>query len=94
VKILTLRLKAKWWKQIEAGTKTVELRLATDYWRKRLIGRQYDEIHLWCGYPPKTDTSKLLRRRWRLVAKERILHDEFGPLPVDVFCIDVGEAIQ
>lgn len=92
MKILTLRLKAKWWDQIKAGTKSVELRLATPYWRKRLIGRHYDEIHLWCGYPTKSDTSKLLRRRWRLVAKERILHEEFGPEPVEVFCIDVGEA--
>ena len=94
MKVLTLRLKAKWWNQIKDGTKSVELRLATDYWRKRLIGREYDEIHLWCGYPPKSDTSKLLRRRWRLVAKERILHAEFGPEPVEVFCIDVGEAIR
>lgn len=93
-KILTLRLKAKWWHQIASGEKTVELRLATVYWRKRLIGRHYDEIHLWLGYPPKTDTSKLLRREWRLIAKERVLHEEFGPHPVEVFFIDVGKAVD
>lgn len=89
-RVLTLRLKGKWWDQIASGEKTVELRLATDYWRKRLIGRHYDEIHIWKGYPPKTDTSKLLRRKWQMVAKETIVHEEFGPEPVEVFCISVG----
>ena len=89
-KILTLRLKKKWWDQIANGQKTVELRLATDYWRKRLIGKQYDEIHIWCGYPPKTDTSKLLRRRWRLVTLCEVVHEEFGDKPVAVFAIDVS----
>jgi hypothetical protein len=57
VAVLTLRLKAKWWDKIASGEKTVEMRLANDYWRKRLIGRHYDEIHIWKGYPPKTDSS-------------------------------------
>ena len=91
--ILTLRLKATWWDQIASGKKTVEFRLATPYWRKRLIGRHYDEIHLWKGYPPKTDTAKLLRRRWELVAMEIIVHEQFGPHPVEVFCISVGREV-
>lgn len=93
-RILTLRMKAKWWDQIASGEKTVEFRRATDYWRKRLVGRHYDEIHLWKGYPPKTDTTKLLRRKWELIAAERLLHEEFGPEPVDVFCISVGTPIE
>lgn len=88
--VLTLRLKAKWWDQIASGQKTFELRLATDYWRRRLIGRSYDEIHIWKGYPPKTDTSKLLRRKWESVSEETIVHEEFGPSPVEVFSISVG----
>ena len=92
-RVLTLRLKTKWWEQIARGEKTVELRLATDYWRKRLIGREYDEIHIWKGYPPKTDTSKLLRRKWECVAKETVLHEEFGDKPVEVFCISVGTSV-
>jgi hypothetical protein len=92
-RILTLRLKAKWWDKIASGEKTVELRLATDYWRKRLIGQHYDEIHLWKGYPPKTDTSKLLRRKWECVARETIVHPEFGPDPVEVFCISVAKDV-
>lgn len=90
-RVLRLNLKGKWWDQIAAGEKTVELRLATPYWRKRLVGRTYDEIHLLKGYPPKSDTSKLLVRKWRMVTAETVVHEEFGPEPVEVFVIDVAE---
>lgn len=93
MRILTLRLKARWWDEIASGEKLCELRQQTDYWRKRLSGQTYDEIHIWKGYPPKTDTSKLLRRKWRSVATTTVTHEEFGPLPVDVFSIDVSEPI-
>jgi len=92
-RILTLRLKGRYWHEVASGEKTVEFRLATEYWRKRLVGKHYEEIHLWLGYPSKSDTSKLLRRRWRLIAKETIQHDEFGPDPVEVFCIDVAQPV-
>ena len=83
-------MKGKWWDQIASGEKTIELRLQTDYWRKRLIGRHYDEIHLWRGYPPASETDKLLKRKWRLVTPCTVLHEEFGDEPVDVFAIDVS----
>jgi len=90
MQILRLNLKRKWWEQIRDGEKTVELRLATEYWRKRLIGREYDEINLCLGYPKRGDESRTLRRKWRMVTKEMVLHEEFGSEPVEVFCIDVG----
>ena len=90
VKILRLNLKKKWWQQIRDGEKTTELRLATGYWRKRLIGRKYDEIHLCLGYPKKGDESRILKRKWRPITTEMVLHEEFGDAPVDVFVIDVG----
>ena len=93
LKILHLNLKKKYFDQIKVGTKTIELRLATDYWRKRLIGRHYDEIHLKCGYPKKGDTTRIIKRKWTLIAKERVLHEEFGPGPVEVFVIDVSKEI-
>lgn len=89
--VLVLHLKGKWWDEIASGRKTVELRLANEYWRKRLIGRHYDEINLWRGYPPSTDRSKLLRRKWRLVTLCTVVHEEFGVNPVDVFVIDVSQ---
>jgi len=91
VKVLRLHLKRKWWEQIKSGEKTVELRLATDYWRKRLVGRVYDEAHVYLGYPKKGDESKVVRKRWTGIAKETVLHEEFGDEPVDVYVIGLGE---
>jgi dsRNA-specific ribonuclease len=93
-RILVLRMKARWWDEIASGSKSVELRLQTEYWRKRLIGREYDEIHLWKGYPPKTQTQLLLRRKWASVVESQVVHEEFGPKPVAVFCIDVSESVE
>ena len=92
-RILTLRLKAKWWNMIASGAKTVELRARTPYWHKRLIDREYDEIHLWNGYPHASQIDKLLRRQWTRVAMETITHEEFGPDPVEVFAIDVSTPV-
>jgi len=83
MKILHLNLKKKWFDEIKSGEKTVELRRVSDYWRKRLIGRHYDENHIKCGYPKRSDTSKILRRKWRCVARETLLHPEFGPESVN-----------
>ena len=93
MKILHLNLKKKWFDKVKSGEKTVELRIANDYWRKRLIGRYYDEIHLKCGYPKKTDTERILKRKWSLVAKETILHEEFGTEPIEVFVIDISKQL-
>lgn len=93
-KILTLRLKRKWWDLIKSGEKTVELRRCNTYWRRRLVGREYDEIHLWLGYPKSTDTEKLIVRKWTNVAKEMVQSDEFGPEPVECFCIDVSQEVS
>lgn len=94
MKILHLNLKKKYFDQIKAGTKTIELRLATDYWRERLVGRCYDEIHLKCGYPKKGDTTRIIKRKWTLIAKERVLCEEFGSEPVEAFVIDVSRKIR
>lgn len=93
-RVLTLNLKSKWWHQIHNGEKNVELRRATEYWRKRLVGRTYDEIHLLLGYPQKGDESKLLRRKYTHWTFASVLHEEFGPKLVDVFVIDVSHPIE
>jgi len=93
-KVLHLHLKKKNFDAIASGEKTLEFRRVTDYWRKRLIGRHYDEIWLYCGYPKIGDKSKIIKRRWTLVAKEIILHEEFGDEPVEVFCISVSEPLR
>lgn len=92
--ILHLHLKKKHFDDIYSGEKTLEFRRVTDYWRKRLIGRYYDEIWLYCGYPKRGDKSKIIKRRWSLVSRETILHDEFGSEPVEVFCVDVSQPLR
>lgn len=94
MRILTLRLRKKWWHQIKAGEKICEMRLATDRWRKRLSGHSYDEVHLWLGYPKKTETDKRLICEWKGIALEIVLHEEFGPKPVEVFVISLGRPRQ
>lgn len=90
-RILTLHLKKKWFDEIKSGRKSCELRRATDYWRKRLVGRVYDLVYLWSGYPRGDDTDRLLIRTWKGVAIETLVHEEFGPAPVEVFVISLRE---
>lgn len=92
VKILRLNLKREYWEEISDGGKIYEFRLATPYWRKRLIGVRYDQIHLCLGYPKRSDEGRILKRKWR--GSPPILnmkHKHFGTDYVDVFCIDVRE---
>lgn len=49
-KILHLTLKRKWFDQIAVGLKKEEYRELKDYWKVRLEGRHYDEIHFRNGY--------------------------------------------
>lgn len=62
MKILHLKLKARWFREILAGTKRQEYRQMTDYWRVRLEGREYDRIVFRNGYEPD---SPLMEVEWR-----------------------------
>lgn len=86
---LTLPLNGEYFDQIKAGTKPEEYRLATAFWSKRLVNRQYDRIILTRGYPPKGDQDRRLERPWRGYVRKTITHPHFGPEPVEVFAIDV-----
>ena len=88
-RILHLNLKKKHWEEIRAGVKPYEFRLHNDYWKKRLVDREYDEIHIKCGYPKKDDSSKIIVKPYKGYNVGEITHDEFGDDPVTVFEIDV-----
>jgi hypothetical protein len=49
-KILYLTLHKKWFDAIAAGTKKEEYRLQSEYWKTRLKGKIYEEIHFRNGY--------------------------------------------
>ena len=93
-RILTLRLKSGWWQQIQQRQKSAELRINSSFYRRLLIGREYDEIHLWLGYPPKTDTTKLMRFAWRGAQRITRQHHFWGPDPVDVISIDLTAPLE
>lgn len=91
MKTLTLPLKREYFDAIRAGTKAEEYRLCTPHWRKRLEGREYDQIVLTLGYPARADHARRIVRPWRGFTIKTITHPHFGAQPVEVFAINVSE---
>ena len=89
VRVLRLNLKGVYFDAIKKGEKTHEYRLA-ETWEKRLSGKQYDEIHLFLGYPKHGDETKTIRRQWKGYTVTTITHPHFGANPVRVLAIDVA----
>ena len=56
MKILHLNLYRKYFDAIVNGTKTIEYRDKTDYWKKRIEGREYDIIKFRNGYAKDAPT--------------------------------------
>jgi hypothetical protein len=90
---LQLALKSEYFDAIQSGEKTEEYRLANDYWRKRLVGRDYDSIILTKGYPRRNDKSRRMEFRFQRPTIKTITHPHFGLDPVEVFAIPVGHEI-
>lgn len=57
--ILHLNLHREYFAQIAAGTKRIEYREQTPYWKRRLEGRQYDVIQFRNGYATKAPEMQL-----------------------------------
>ena len=87
MRTLQLSLKTEYFNAIRSGEKLDEFRLQTDYWRKRLEGREYDQIVFTLGYPARDDTERRLVRPWRGYYETVIQHPHFGDKPVAVFAI-------
>jgi hypothetical protein len=95
MRILTLHLKAEYWRAIARGEKIEEFRLANDYWERRLRGAPYDEIHLKLGYPKRGDEGNTLRCKWvGYPPLKEITHPQFGDNPVMVYAIDVSRPLS
>ena len=93
---LILPLKAVYFDQIKAGTKLCEFRLLTDYWTRRLVGRDYRHVVLMRGYPKGGGVEGVTRltREWQGYTVSPLVHEHFGPDPVTVYCIDVTTAAE
>lgn len=91
---LTLPLKGIYFDEIRAGTKWLEYRLRTPYWEKRMASSlTFSHIVLTKGYPAKDDAARRMELPWRGYMDATITHPHFGPKPVKVFAIIVGEPI-
>lgn len=87
---LVLPLKGEYFDAIKSGKKTVEFRLCTPYWAKRLSKmRDGDTITLTLGYPPRNDVARRMVMPWRGMLRTSIVHPHFGDKRVDVFAINV-----
>ena len=90
---LILHVKKEYFDEIKSGYKRYEYRLRTEYWKKRLVRREYSGIQIFCGYPKKGDASRVIRRKWTGCEPGLIRHKHFGNLfaaPVEIFAIDVS----
>lgn len=88
---LTLALNANYFNEIKARTKTEEFRLVNQFWKKRLIGRSFDNLIITSGYPKWTETDRWISLPWRGYTIKKITHPHFGPEEVEVFAIKLTD---
>lgn len=86
-KDLFLILKTQYFREIEAGTKTSEYRLLTDYWLKRL-SQDWQFVTFQLGYEKE---APRLRKRILSIEIVTIEHEFFGGQPVEVFEIKIAD---
>ena len=90
---LQLALKAVYFDAIKSGEKTEEYRLYNDYWKKRLVDRDYEQIILTKGYPKRNDESRRMSFQYCHYTIKTITHPHFDNKPVKVFAIRVGKEL-
>ncbi len=86
---LTLAVKANYFQEIVEKTKRFEYRLASPYWTKRLVGREYRILQITLGYPKRDDSGRRYVVPYRGYELQTIVHPLFGKKPVDVFALHV-----
>lgn len=87
MKVLKLPVKRKYFEQIRDGTKKEEYRECKPFWDKRLLNKEFDQVHITLGYPKARDLSRVLVFPWSGFQVKEILHPEFGPGKIKVFAI-------
>ncbi|WCZ56605.1 hypothetical protein K9_048 [Salmonella phage Kenya-K9] len=87
MKNLQLAVKGEYFDAIKSGEKTEEYRLVNGYWRKRLVGRDFDRLIITKGYPKRDDASRRIECKYRGYEIKEITHPHFGNAPVEVFAI-------
>ena len=67
-RVLHLTLIKKWFDLILSGKKTKEYRDIKPYWTKRLVGKEFEEIHFKNGY---SKNAPFMRVEWKDMKKEK-----------------------
>jgi hypothetical protein len=86
-KDLFLVLKTQYFREIEAGTKTPEYRLLTEYWLNRLTSKDWEYVTFQLGY---SKDAPRMRKKILSIEIVTIEHEFFGGNPVEVFEIKLG----
>ena len=84
-KILHLNLYRKYFDAIADGTKTIEYRDKTDYWKKRIEGREYDIIKFRNGYAKDAPTMLVEYEGYNI---------GFNVLSEEKYMINLGKIIE
>ena len=84
-KILHLNLYRKYFDAIADGTKTIEYRDKTDYWKKRIEGREYDIIKFRNGYAKDAPTMLVEYKGYNI---------GFNVLCEEKYMINLGKVIE
>lgn len=92
-KRLVLHVRKEYFDLIRLGDKRYEYRKYSPYWRKRLHDVSYDVVEICLGYPTAGDDSRRMLFRWKGWSKKVLLHKEFGPVPQQVYAIDLTEML-
>lgn len=88
---LFLILKKEYFDQIASGEKKTEYRAATSYFERILLGKKkYDTVIFQNGY---SANAPRITVEYKGVDLEEIKHPFFGPDPVLVFAISLGQII-
>lgn len=86
---LQLAVRAEYFHAMKRGEKKFEYRILNDYWRKRLVNREYDRLIITLGYPRKDDAERRIDVPYRGYKLQSITHKHFGTELVNVFAIRV-----
>lgn len=91
LKPLFLILHKKWFDQIKAGEKKKEFREVTEYWRRRIEGRQYSCIIFQNGYAKNAPRVTVQYKGYSIT---QLTHEHFKNNPVTVYALKLGEILN
>lgn len=97
MKDIIFNLKKEYFEDIKKGIKKEEYRETKDFWKKRLLNREYRYVIIKLGYPSKEeekDTNKVLIFKWEGFELKRITHKQFDNKEIEVFAIKLNTRID